>query len=242
MKKLLLFDIDGTLVSVERQASRQLLRDVVRETTGITLPADYVFQLGGKTDFQIMHEIARDFSLSPELIESRRNDIIASLVQHTENLATPELILRLAGVQELIAALAERSSDVVLGLLTGNIKQTAYLKLRPSRLGEVFAFGAFGCDHINRSALPPIAIHRANAASVLAQTASASSTPFTPENTIIIGDTLNDIACARAHAIPVLAVATGAVSYDVLAAERPDFLVHDFSNTAQIVDILTRQN
>jgi phosphoglycolate phosphatase-like HAD superfamily hydrolase len=144
MKKLLLFDIDGTLVSVERAASRQLLRDVVRETLEIEIPADYTFQLGGKTDFQIMTEIATDLAVPLSIIDERRNFIKERLVAHTERIASEALVEQLAGVRELLDELLKRD-DVTLGLLTGNIKQTAYLKLRPHGLSSLFPFGAFGC-------------------------------------------------------------------------------------------------
>jgi phosphoglycolate phosphatase-like HAD superfamily hydrolase len=230
MNKLLLFDIDGTLVSVEREASRQLLRDVVRETIGVVLPAGYVFHLGGKTDFQIMTEIASEFDVPLSVLKAKRALVKERLISHTERLSSVAFVNILAGVQALLEALSVRD-DVTLGLLTGNIKQTAYLKLRPYRMDMLFPFGAFGCDHIERTELPPIAIHRANA--------HTQGTIFTPRNTIIIGDTLNDIACARAHGIPVVSVATGPISYERLAEEQPDYVVRDFSNTVQILEILT---
>ncbi len=240
-KRLLLFDIDGTLVSVERAASRQMLRDVLAEVLDIPIAPDFVWELGGKTDFQIVHEIAAHFQLPAAMVDERREFIKESLTKRTEPLATPSLVELLEGVQELVHRLSERD-DVTLGLLTGNIKQTAYLKLRPYSLEGFFSFGAFGCDHVQRTELPPIAIHRANTfvhASNRNYISPSAPPSFTLEKTMIIGDTLNDIACARAHAIPVLAVATGAVSYERLAEAAPEFLVHDFSDTAGIVKILT---
>jgi phosphoglycolate phosphatase-like HAD superfamily hydrolase len=230
MNKLLLFDIDGTLVSVEREASRQLLRDVVRETIDVVLPADYVFHLGGKTDFQIMTEIATEFAVAPSVLEEHRAFIKERLIAHTERLSSLTFVTMLSGVRDLLDALAQRD-DITLGLLTGNIRQTAYLKLRPHSVDALFPFGAFGCDHIKRNELPPIALRRANA--------HVQGGKFNARNTRIIGDTLNDIACARAHGIPVVAVATGPVSYERLAEEQPEVLVRDFSDTAQMLDILT---
>jgi len=232
-KRLLLFDIDGTLVSVEREASRQLLRDVVQETMNIRLPQDFVFSLGGKTDFQIMNELAELFAVPQTLVEQRRELIKERLTAHTERLSSVERIERLHGVEELLAALSKRE-DATLGVLTGNIKTTAYLKLRPYNLDALFPFGAFGCDHVHRTMLPPIAINRANE--------HLATEAFTPENTVIIGDTLNDIACARAHGIRVVAVATGAVSYERLAEAEPDALVRDFADTAHIIDLLMNQS
>jgi phosphoglycolate phosphatase-like HAD superfamily hydrolase len=248
-KKLLLFDIDGTLVSVERNASRQLLRDVALETLGIIIPQDYVFELGGKTDFQIMHELAADFHLPPDAIDKRREEIAFALTKATERLSSTLYVERLVGVAELLRELVRHQDSVTLGLLTGNIRQTAYLKLRPYQLDELFPFGAFGCDHIQRTELPPIAIRRANAyLASISQTThgkelrstedDAHFAPFAPQHTMIIGDTLNDITCARAHNIPVLAVASGAVSYERLAERKPEFLVHDFSDTSTILNIL----
>jgi phosphoglycolate phosphatase len=229
MKKLLLFDIDGTLISVEKTASRQMLRRVVEEVFEIVLPPEFVFQLGGKTDYQIMTEIAQTLTLPTKWVEERRSLIYNKLVEHTTPLSNPAQMRVLAGVEELIATL-QRRADVTLGLLTGNIQPTAYLKLAPHGLTPAFGFGAFGDDHIERTMLPPIALARANA--------HVGKSAFSPENTVIIGDTLNDIRCAKAHNIKVVAVASGHDSAEALRHAKADVVVEDFADIQAIVELL----
>ncbi len=230
MKKLLLFDIDGTLISVEKTASRLMLRRVVEEVFDIELPQDFVFHLGGKTDYQIMTETAQRLDIPTKHVEERRTKIQDKLVEHTSPLSNTAQMQILSGVQDLVAELHERE-DVTLGLLTGNIEATAYLKLRPHGLDAVFPFGAFGNDHIDRAALPPIALHRANT--------RAGRAAFTSDNTVIIGDTLNDIRCAKAHNIKVVAVATGHDSAETLRNAGADTVVPDFVDKPAMVSLLT---
>jgi phosphoglycolate phosphatase-like HAD superfamily hydrolase len=230
MKKLLLFDIDGTLVSVEKIPSRQMLRRVVEEVFETTLPQDFVFQLGGKTDYQIMTETAEQLGIPTEQVQERHTRIYEKLVEHTTPLSNPTQMRILAGVRDLIATLRDHT-DITLGLLTGNIKPTAYLKLRPHGLDTAFGFGAFGCDNIERTMLPPIALERANA--------FVGREAFSPQNTVIIGDTLNDIRCAKAHGIKVVAVASGHDSAQTLREAQADVVVHDFADVQAMVQLLT---
>lgn len=236
-RKLLLFDIDGTLISVQRQAARQLVRNVLAEALQIDVSPTFTWVLGGKTDFQIFQEIAHHFALPPEYVEERRELVIKTLIDHTLALSSVDFVERLEGTLELLQVLAGRD-DVVLGVLTGNIRQTAYLKLQPHGFDAYFPFGAFGCDNMQRAALPPVALERANVFLGEQRGEALSEPVFTPENTVIIGDTLNDIHCARAHNIPVLAVATGSVAFEDLHAHNPNYIVRDFAHTQQIVNIL----
>jgi phosphoglycolate phosphatase len=229
MKKLLLFDIDGTLVSVEKTSSRAMLRRVVEEIFEMTLPTDFVFHLGGKTDYQIMTETAERLGVPTSLVEERRTIIHEKLVEHTTPLSNQAQMRVLEGVPELITHLQKRD-DVTLGLLTGNIEPTAYLKLRPHGLDSAFGFGAFGSDHIERTMLPPIALSRANA--------HLGREAFSFAQTVIIGDTLNDIRCAKSHNIRVVAVASGHDSAETLRNADADVVVNDFADTQAMVELL----
>jgi phosphoglycolate phosphatase len=228
-KRLLLFDIDGTLVSVEREASRAMLRRVVEETFAATIPDDFTFQLGGKTDDQIMTETLVALGLPKNLATEKREKAHNLLTEYTTPLSNPVQMRLLENVQPLVEELA-KDNTMQLGLLTGNIKRTAMLKLRPHGLDTYFPFGAFGCDHIKRTMLPPIALERANA--------FVGNNVFTSENTVIIGDTLNDVRCGKAHGIKVLAVATGAVSSATLREGGADVVVENFADTTVIMDII----
>ncbi|MCU0424544.1 MAG: HAD hydrolase-like protein [Candidatus Kapabacteria bacterium] len=233
--RLLLFDIDGTLVSVERSASRMMLRRVVEEIFAIELPPHFEFQLGGKTDYQIMTETAQMLDLPTKLVEEKREQIQDVLTQHTATLSNPETMRILEGVKHLVEHLASRN-DVALALLTGNLETTALLKLRPHGLDRHFPVGAFGSDHIDRTMLPPIALKRANAHY---KTQHGFHINFEAKNTLIIGDTLNDIACAKAHGIKTLAVATGTVGMGTLREAGAEFVVENFADMQAITDIAT---
>ena len=118
----------------------------------------------------------------------------------------------LPGVRDLLERLS-RMDNVRLGLLTGNVEAGARLKLAPHDLNRYFPHGSFGSDAIDRNQLPPIALERATA---------HEGYPFTFGQTLIIGDSHRDIACARAWGISALAVATGVLSLDTLLGHAPD--------------------
>jgi phosphoglycolate phosphatase-like HAD superfamily hydrolase len=236
--KLFLFDIDGTLVSVERSASRTLLRRVVEDIFGVVLPDDFEWSLGGKTDLQIMTEMALTLNVPPERVQSERERIKRVLAAHTEAIEHSHIRL-LQGAREFVAALAAQS-DAQLGLVTGNVAETAYLKLRPHDLDAYFPFGAFGCDHHDRAILPPLALERARAHAKRHEASRYEARDFSPERTLIIGDTLNDIRCAKANNMKVLAVATGPVRADDLRKAGADYTVENFADLPAILDIANK--
>jgi phosphoglycolate phosphatase-like HAD superfamily hydrolase len=112
----------------------------------------------------------------------------------------------LPGVVELLDDLS-RSAGITVGLLTGNIAGGAAAKMRHFGLDRHFSVGAYGCDHADRNLLGPVALERA---------AGHAGRSFSPAETVVIGDTPKDIACARAMGAPCLAVATGRFSVDEL--------------------------
>jgi len=127
----------------------------------------------------------------------------------------------LPGVAELLGKLEQRE-DCLMGLLTGNIEAGARLKLRHFEIDLHFCFGAYSNDHSLRNELGPIAIDRAE---------GLSGKRFEPQRTVIIGDTLKDIACARAFGAHVIGVATGGASHEQLDSGQPDILLTDLAET-----------
>jgi phosphoglycolate phosphatase-like HAD superfamily hydrolase len=125
----------------------------------------------------------------------------------------------LPGIEPLLAHLAARD-DIVLALLTGNFERGARIKLSRHDLNRYFGFGSFGDDVFDRNDLPPIALERAF---------RATRRRFLPDDTLIVGDSVLDVACARAHGIGCLAVATGRTRRKELATENPTWLVDDLS-------------
>lgn len=209
--KLILFDIDGTLVHVRRDVLHGVLSDVVRHGTGY---ADGVnnLELHGKTDRQIMLEICEAAGIEREEALRRCPSMEEMLLQSWRRVLDADTVELLPGVREILERLSG-AEGVCLGLLTGNLEPAAHLKLAPHGLHTHFVCGSFGSDAIDRNQLPPIALERAR---------KATGAEITFERTLIVGDSHRDIECARAWGIGVLAVATGSLNSDQLRAHRPD--------------------
>lgn len=223
--KLLLFDIDGTLIDAAG-AGLQALQAGAKEYFGGEGPP---LDLAGSTDEGVVRKMLDHFDLEPtsERIEGFYNAYHPQLEKHL-NAETYEGVT-LAGVEPLISALAASPQEFALGLLTGNTEQGAWHKVAAHGIDEPFKMGAWGSDHWDRNVLGPIALERA--VDVFGHT-------FSAEQTVIIGDTPKDIACARACGAAVVAVATGRFSADELA--DADVVLDDLSDTAQVVDVLRR--
>lgn len=221
MKKLILFDIDSTLITMNRTAQRAIMDFACEYALGYRVPLEVIPPLAGKTDLQIISEIFDNLQLP-----KNNRDIITENFMKGLQLATPEhssseTISALVGAKELVTFLYQ-NSDITLGLLTGNNRDCAYFKLKPTGLDQYFSFGAFGCDHHDRRKLPPIAIQRAN---IL-----VGKSHFTNTNTLIIGDAPGDVACAKANNIPILAVASGQFSPQELSNEGADEILNNFTD------------
>jgi phosphoglycolate phosphatase len=218
--KLLLFDIDGTLLTTDgagRVAMRQAAKDLFgldEDLTGITI--------AGNTDGGIVREVLVKNNL-PSTDENIRLYVEAYFARLAINLSTiPGTVL--PGINDLLDAIDANSG--AKGLLTGNIERGARLKLKTHGLGDRFEFGAFADDSFNRNDLGPFAKARAEA---------KYSHFFKPEDVFVIGDTPRDIACGKAFGARTVAVATGHYRADDLADFEPDYLFEDLSPTDDVL-------
>ena len=134
----------------------------------------------------------------------------------------------LDGVRALLAAAAARD-DIAQGLLTGNIRRCAEIKLGFHGLWSLFAFGAFADDGELRNELGPHALRRAQ---------DHHGVTFPAEQIWVIGDTTHDIACGKIIGARTIAVATGNYSYEALAAAQPTALLRDLSDHAEFFRII----
>ena len=134
----------------------------------------------------------------------------------------------LPGISELLENL-DHCEHFALGLLTGNIQRGAWTKLEEFGIEHFFHTGAYGDDHHDRNRLGPIAIDRAT---------EHFEYKFSPEDTVVIGDTPKDIACARACGACAVAVATGSFSYEMLATFQPDHLFENFADDASFLEAI----
>jgi phosphoglycolate phosphatase len=210
---LLLFDIDGTLLTTDGVGRRAVERSL-SEITGCAVSTHGV-TFSGKTDRQILREVLTMVDAEPQWLDGRFADCLAAYEDAMDELLQPETVTALPGATEVVPRLAQQDA-FQLGLLTGNIRRMAYRKVAAIGLDGFFPFGAFGCDEEDRNALPSIATRRALA---------HASRGFEPHEVVIIGDTPRDVACARAHGAHVVALATGRFSADELAATEPDALL-----------------
>ncbi len=194
---LLLFDIDGTLLLGATDAHRDSLHAALLEVHGVDARgAAPIVAPAGRTDGEIARSILLAAGVSAVEIDERADEVREVCCRVYAQLVPASLSHTvLAGVPELLDSLHGRD-DVQLGLLTGNYEAVARLKLRRAGIGHYFRgrLGAFGSDSEDRAALPAIARRRAGARR---------------EDTVVIGDTPRDIACARADGIRCIAVASG---------------------------------
>ena len=226
--KVVLFDIDGTLL-LSDGAGRRALERVLIETFGEAGPSSYRY--GGKTDKLIVRETMRLVGIPDATIEGAMEHVIAAYLRNLrEELTSNANAARaLPGVYELLDAV-ERHNDLVLGLLTGNVMEGAGVKLRAVQLDpDRFKVGAFGSDHEDRPMLPPIAQRRA---SVLL----GHEVPG--DRLIIIGDTEHDMTCGIGVGARAIGVATGGVARRELETHAPAAVFDDFTDTDRVLEAI----
>ena len=226
-KTLLLFDIDGTILRMKDYRSYHIFSALFRRRFSVDLRPDDLPSFSGKTDLQILSETSKlcgiDFELIRNDIDSIWDELLADFELHCH---TGNMVL-MPGVVQLLAALAT-DDTYQLALVTGNFAANAYLKLSVFGLGALFPFGAFGSDSADRNDLPGLATLRGNQL--------YGDEQFRLENSIIIGDSHLDVACARSNGIPCLAVATGNHSAEELSRLGADCVLPSFSDDRAAID------
>ncbi len=227
MTRLVLFDVDGTLVNTHRAGSRSV-REALLHVYGRTGPIDR-YDFHGRTDPQIVRELMRMAGLADPEIDrgmDRLWDIyLARLEEELAAGAPPEV---LPGVTELLDAL-HRNGDDLVALLTGNIEPGAALKLGAADLWHRFDFGAYGSDHERRDRLPAIAVERAR---------TATGLEFSGRNVVIIGDTPFDVRCGRELGVWAVAVATGKHSEAELEAAGANVVLGNLADTGRALEAI----
>jgi phosphoglycolate phosphatase len=221
LRKLILFDIDGTLVSTQGAGSRAFRRAML-EVYDETGPID-TYPFHGRTDPQIARELLRAVDFTDDTIDRGLPDLWDAYLRELEiELGRPDTEARvLAGVKPLIDAL-HRTGDHLVALLTGNIERGARLKLGAVGLWDRFDFGAYGSDHERRDRLPAVAVRRAR---------ERSGIDFHGRDVVIVGDTPFDVSCGRSLGVWAVAVATGRHSVTELDAAGADVVLEDLADT-----------
>ncbi len=232
--RILLWDIDGTLIrSVRKGAFKEYTVPVLESVFG-TSGRLAEMTVSGMTDMQIALEALAEAGFTPEQVRARFGELRERYVEAVERATSASgaepLFEVLPGVRELLAAV-EAHPRYASALLTGNVEAVARLKMRLVGLSDFFRLpGAFGDDSHDRRDLPALAARRIQRRLRLR---------LSPEQFIVIGDTPNDIACARHFGARAVAVGTGrANNADTLLPHRPDLFLADLSDTAAVVRAL----
>lgn len=231
MSKLVLFDIDGTLVLTGGAGIRAMNR-AGEAILGLSNLLDGV-PVAGRTDWIILHDALKNagHDLDEALFVRMRDAHIEFL---REEILQPGQGVKdvMPGIRELLPALQSRD-DVALGLLTGNFEEAARIKLGHFDLWDYFRCGAFGDDAADRNQLVPFAVDRAKACGL---------GEFAFGDVIVIGDTPSDVACARAVGAVPVAVATGTYSLDALRNTGAPIVLEDLSDTEGFLRMIELQS
>ena len=211
---LVLFDIDGTMLSSEGVGVRSI-EETCEKMFGKPCSLDGI-PIGGRLDLLIWHDVCQKHGI--ENSESLHNTF---RLQYTEtlakNLQEVEVTI-LPGVRQLIDALVAMH-NVTLGLVTGNYEETGCMKIEAAGFdSSLFVANAWGTDGLIRKDLPPHAIQQSK-----------------DTNVILIGDTIHDVTSGKSAGCRVIAVCTGSHDHATLAASEPDLLLEDLSDTEAVL-------
>ncbi len=224
MNKLILWDIDGTLI-VSHGAGFRAMERAMQQRFGCSARLDQI-DWAGRTDSWIAQEALRRGGLlpTPQNIHDYLEAYLA-LLPHELQAAGGRV---LPGIPELLETVHQRT-DVAQGLLTGNLRRGAQLKLTHHQVWHYFEFGAYADDSPRRNDLGPHALRRAR---------EKHAVEFAPKNTFIIGDTPHDIECGKVIGAQTIAVATGKYSVEELATHAPTAVFRDFADTAAFLRVI----
>lgn len=223
--KLILFDIDSTLIDTGGAGSRSL-NFAFREHFFIE-SAFAGISMGGKTDIQIIKEGLNKHNLIPK--KGLINDIVDTYLKYLRVEMNNDKKHIKAGVYEILDVISNNGGDCYCGLLTGNIEIGARIKLQPFDLNQYFPSGAFGSDDEDRNKLLPFAVKRF-------QELSGMAIDF--KDCIIVGDTPRDVFCAKPYGARCIGVATGTYNSKSLYHAGADVVMEDLSDTSYFLEAI----
>jgi len=225
--KLVLFDIDGTILWSDG-AGRRAMTEALMNVFGGAGPTDYHYD--GKTDPQIVRDLMRADGHTDDIINERIDPLMQRYLGGLEReLAGGTRAHVFDGVRDLFDLLEERG-DIILGLLTGNLREGAAIKLRAAGIDiGRFKVCAFGSDHHARAELPALAQRRAK---------EDLGLDIPGDHIFVIGDTPADITCGLGIGARAIAVATGRYTPEELARHHPYALFSSLADTAAVMRVI----
>jgi phosphoglycolate phosphatase len=225
---LVLWDLDGTLLDTN-WTDKKAMAGAGRELIGHEFSIQGI-DMAGRLDPHIWRDIAAANGVrEPDSLENRYRTAYLACLQKRESEKSE--IVALPGAPELVGRLEEQDR-VTQGILSGNFPEIGICKLQSAGIAfRPFLLYAWGSDGATRQDLVPAA---------LAQYSELAARPLDPERVIIIGDTIRDVECAKAHRCRCLAVATGEHSLDSLVRAGADWVCRDLSKTDEIIDWICR--
>lgn len=219
---LVLFDIDGTLVSLPEKAA-EVVQDAIYSVLGSTFTLPYR-SFSGRTDWEIFRDTVSHYGENPENHPGWTN-FCSVYSDYFMQAVNPNHLVVHPGGLELLESL-ENDGNFLLGLLTGNIREMAAFKLSLAGLSDFFEFGAFGDDHWVREQLGPIAKKRAE---------MISGELFTGNEIWVVGDSPRDVHTAKYIEARSIGVTNGKHSAEELSLAGSDYT---FSNLIEIAPVL----
>ncbi|MEM8530039.1 MAG: HAD family hydrolase [Chloroflexota bacterium] len=229
MNKLILWDIDGTLLYGGGIAG-EIMRSAMEQIYGAPFDQERI-SYAGKTDQQIILETFPHQSETALL--GQLEQFTTAYVQEFHQ-RTPDFLSRGKVLEGVLAALEQLSTQpVIQSVLTGNIQEIAHLKLELMDLKKYLDLrvGAFGSDHPQRAQLVPMALARAE---------QHYGRQFAQQNAVVVGDTPNDIACGKASGVRTVAVASGPFSVEQLQSHNPDAVLPNLTDTDAVLKAILR--
>lgn len=224
MNKLILFDIDRTLI-ISSQAHHKAFSEAFKKIYGVETSIE-VINHHGMTDQQIIIEVLKKSGLNEQEIKSKIKECIGAMVDSFNKFIERERIVPLDGVLELLEELEE--NNFLIGLVTGNLEDIARGKLKKAGINHYFKIGGFGSDDINRANLVKLAIRRAE-----------EKFAFEPSNNVfLVGDAPQDMKAGKEAEIKTIGVTTGIYSKEQLKDGGADFILENLKDKNKIFKII----
>lgn len=221
-KKLVLFDIDGTLIS--RGSGHDEIFDLAIEQVA-GKPIDiHDFNVDGCTDFSISKIILRSLGFSEEKISELAPKIIERETELFLEAVKNDPIKPAYGAKKLLQVLTQKNCRI--GLVTGNPKKVAFGKVESAGIAEFFSFGGFGGTVMERQELIQMALDEVK---------EKFGEEYLGKDIVVFGDTAKDIESVKPFNAKVIAVLTGVFSKEDLEPSNPDYIFNDLTNTEKIL-------